>query len=104
MLKERDIGGAYVRRLFTRGKETLTAGRNLSREEVLAIPPVNRRALIDQGKLELYPLAPRLEDGAAVKVIAPGEKKGTYNVIAGRIINTAPLTRDEAEELATKPN
>lgn len=99
-IAEQDIGGARVRRRFSRGKEALLAGRILSADEVRAIPVANRRALIEAGFIEVYPQGP---------VTTVGERhlvhlgRGQYDVIQGVRLNDKPLSKDEAEDLATKP-
>lgn len=94
-IADRDIGGARVRRTFTRNGVQLKMGDQLTAEEVLAIRLPNRRALTDSNFIEVYPKAPS----------APGERfmvsvgNNEYNVIEGRTINDKPLTRKEAEKL-----
>ena len=51
-------GGAYVRRPFTFGQRTVNNGDVLSATQVRAIPKANLRALINLGKLDLFPSAP----------------------------------------------
>src|SRR5258708_3918969 len=93
-LPDADIGGALVRRGFTRftksgtpGGQYLKAGTRLSADEVRSIPMVNRRALSVSGALDIYPVAP---GGAAPQdldryVIHRG--RGDYDVIEGRKLN-----------------
>jgi hypothetical protein len=51
-------GGAYVRRPFTLDQRTVANGDVLSATQVRAIPKANLRALINLGKLDLFPAAP----------------------------------------------
>ncbi len=51
-------GGAYVRRPFTLGQRMVANGDVLSATQVRAIPKANLRALINLGKLDLFPSAP----------------------------------------------
>lgn len=94
-IAEADIGGAKVRRTFTRGDVRHRAGEILEAEVVLSIAKANRRALIDANYIDIYPKAP----------VVPGElfivavSKDRFNVIEGQTINEKPLTRDQADEL-----
>lgn len=103
-LKENEIGGARVRQTFRRGTEQLKSGSNLTRAEVLAIPRANRNALIDSGKLEVYPLAPEGKVAPAgptgrFVVRTPGFGVKTFDVIEGTKVATG-LSKAEAEALA----
>lgn len=100
MIADADVGGARVQRYFNHarvGKE-FHRGNSLTAAEVLAILPTNRRALAEQGYIEIWPKAVDAER----HVVHNGG--GRYDVIAGTKLNGAPLTRDEAEDLATRPN
>lgn len=103
MIREADIGGAYVRRLFTFGSVKMMAPAKLTREQVLSIRPANRRSLIERGVIEVYPRA-RHDDESGIRMIVKGEKKNEYDVILGRKINEKPLTLDEAEAMVASPN
>ena len=52
-------GGAYVRRPFTLGQRTVANGDVLSAAQVRALPNGNLRALINLGKIDLFPSAPK---------------------------------------------
>jgi hypothetical protein len=105
-LPDADIGGAFVRRGFTRftkdsspGGQYLKAGTKLSADEVRSIPMVNRRALSVSGALDIYPVAPGVPAADFDRyVIHRGG--GHYDVIAGRKLNDEPLTKADAEALA----
>src|SRR2546425_941776 len=96
MLKiaDRNIGGALIRRTFTRNGEQLKAGQQLTAEEVLSIALPNRQALVDSNFMELYPKSPMAGERFIISI---GNKQ--FNVIEGRVLNDEPLTRDEAEQL-----
>lgn len=98
---EQDIGGARVRRVFRRGDEAMLAGRILTAAEVIAIAPANRRALREAGFIELFPKGP-VESVGERHIVHMGG--GKYDVIAGRRLNDAPLTKEQAEDLATRPD
>jgi hypothetical protein len=51
-------GGAYVRRPFTLGQNSVAGGDVLTAAQVCAIPKANLRALISLGKIDLFPSAP----------------------------------------------
>jgi hypothetical protein len=98
-IADQDIGGARVRRVFSRNGESLKANRHLSADEVLAIPIANRRALVDAGYLEVYPRSsPAKRANEERFVIRVGNDK--FDVIAGNKVNDTPLTRAEADRLA----
>jgi len=102
-LSDADIGGAFVRRGFTRftkdGAQYLKAGTKLTADEVRSIPMVNRRALAVSGALDIYPLA-AAEPAADFDRYVIHRGKGEYDVIAGRKLNSDPLTKADAEALA----
>lgn len=104
-IAESDIGGARVRRVFTRGTEQLFAGTILSAAEVCAFAPANRRALREAGFIEIFPRGPVESVGvgsdAERHIVHMGG--GKYDVIAGVKLNASPLTKEEAEDLATAP-
>lgn len=94
-ITEENIGGAYVRRTFTNnGRQMKRGDPALTREEVLSIPRSNRVALIEGVFIEVYPMAP---GGSERFMINVGNNE--YNVIEGRVVNTDPLQRKEAEKL-----
>lgn len=99
---ETQIGGAYVRRPFTMGGKVFdTKSKPLSRDELLAIPRSNRRALIDQGKLELFPASPGMASTAtATEKFAIHRGGGAWDVIEGVRLNKDALTKEEAVALA----
>lgn len=58
VLETREIGGGIVRRLFTAGERTYRAGDHIEADVIKAWPATNRRALIENRFLEVYPVAP----------------------------------------------
>jgi len=93
---DKDIGGARVRRVFSRNGEPVKPDSWLTRDEVLSIPIANRRALRDAGYIELFPLS-NIETAAERFLVESG--KGKYDVIAGQKLNKKPLSKKEAEQL-----
>jgi hypothetical protein len=100
-IAEADIGGARVRRVFRRGNESLFAGTILTAKEVCDFAPANRRALREAGFIEIFPRGP-VESVGERHIVHMGG--GKYDVIKGVKLNDAPLTKDEAEEIATQPD
>ncbi|WP_407146254.1 hypothetical protein [Bradyrhizobium sp. ORS 86] len=106
-IDDADIGGARVRRVFRSGNEMLKSGTMLSADEVLAIPAANRRALREAGFIEIFPRGPVQSVGtddadSQMHIVHLGG--GKYDVIAGKKLNAdGPLSKEEAEELATRP-
>lgn len=96
MISDSDIGGAYVRRVFSHFGENLKLGQRLSREDVLSIRLANRRALIDAGYLEVWPRPPIEEVGDKI-VVHRGY--GNYDVFAQKL-NSEHLSKEDAERLA----
>lgn len=99
-IADQDIGGARVRRTFTCGDERLLAGHMLSGDEVRNIAVANRRALTSAGFIEIFPRGP-VETVGERHIVHLGS--GRYDVIEGKKLNDAPLSKDDAEELATRP-
>jgi len=100
------IGGAVVRRRINRGdRAPLLSGDRLTRDEVLAMPPANRRALVATERLWLLPIGKATEAGddmrATSHVVQVG--KNLFDVIQGVKLNDQPLSKEAAEELATRP-
>jgi hypothetical protein len=103
---DEDIGGAVVRRRIDRGQlPPLMAGARLSREEVLSMPVANRRALVATERLWLLPkggASYAADDMRATShVVQVG--KNLFDVIQGVKLNDQPLSKEAAEELATRP-
>jgi len=88
-----EIGGGVVRRTFRMGSEQVFSGKKLTREQILAMPIVNRTALIEKKYIEVFMAAP-----GDRHIIALTE--GGFDVIEGRKLNEFPLTRAQAHELA----
>lgn len=96
MLPPNMIGGAYVRRRFDLGPRTVTIGETLTAEQVREIRPANLKAMVNQGKLELYPLSPA---AIGTRRFAIHMGMGKFDVIEGVKVNASPLTRAEAEAM-----
>lgn len=99
------IGGARVQRAFMFGDRRLTNGDTLTGDEVRSIRPANRSALIEKGYFVPWPIeamtAGQAQGGEPLdRFVRPlGFGRG-YDVIEGRKINDAPLTKEEAHVLA----
>lgn len=99
------IGGAVARRRIDRGQlPPITAGQRLTRDEVLAIPTANRRALVATERLWLLPIDAAAPAGRSADRHIVQVGRGQYDVFAGVKLNSEPLTKDDAEELATRPD
>ena len=102
-IADSDIGGARVRRTFTRRGAQVLPNTNLTADEVLSIPIANRRAFVDAGYLEIYPKsapAKRANEARFVIKVGPDE----FDVIVGHKLNDKPLARAEADRLAGRGN
>lgn len=113
-----EFGGAYVRRrLEFSGVERLP-GATLTAEEVESIPLSNRTALINTGRIELFPAIPadhpsvldafqrgydqavaERETVERITIAAPG---GKFHVVEGHQITDAPVNKAEAEALVAE--
>ncbi len=91
--RDHDIGGAKVLRGFSMGGTYRKSGEMLSRQEVLSIPTNNRQALIDGGKMSVYPPAPESRF-----VVSAGFNK--WHVYEGRRLTDTPVEKDEAQRIA----
>lgn len=103
-ISDDEIGGVIVRRRVGRGDlPALLAGQRLSRDEFLALPPANRRALIEGEFVRVLPLqsSPAMNANAERMIVHRGG--GLYDVIVGYRLNDEGLTKNDAEELATRP-
>ena len=95
------IGGAVVRRTFTTGGKRLTPGMQLSAEQVLAFPKLNRMALAEKRYIDLFPKNPNAVSGnGASKRYVVSAGFGRFHVIEGRKLNDEALDRDQAYALA----
>lgn len=102
---QRDIGGAIVRRRFSQSGKELTNGMVLSPGEVENMNPNNRRALQDNGFIQIFPKPARSHLEADLNAV-PMQRHaisigfGKWDVIEGRKVNAEPLTREQAYALA----
>lgn len=101
MIGSKEIGGGFVRRSFVANGKRLAVGTRLTPEQIDGF--TNGRRLIDVGFIADFPPAPAdLSASAQRFVIHKGG--GQYDVIVGDKINDRPLSKDEAEDLATRPS
>lgn len=93
-------GGAYVRRRMPFGDRDLGPGDTLTAREVASIPRANLNALINTGKLELWPAAPGAQGvSGPLERVAVHIGAGRYVVIEGRKITDEPVNKAEADAL-----
>lgn len=103
---DNEIGGAVVLQSIRTDDGTgqmvqRMRGYRLSAEAVLKMPISNRNAMVSKKIIELFPKAP---DSAARA--AQGERHvvsagfGRFDVIEGRKLNQASLSKEEAQALA----
>lgn len=96
------LGGAYVRARFTMGQNELTPmSPPLTREQVLSIPRASREALVNTGKLDLFPAAPAqmTSSNPNARRFAVHMGMGRFDVIEGVKLNAEPLSRAAAEAM-----
>ena len=95
----KEIGGAIVRRTFSCGGKQLQSGMKLTAEQVLAMPTLNRMALVDKRYMDLVPVASTQAKGE--RFVMHDGSTG-YFVLEGRYINDEALDREQAYALAGK--
>lgn len=112
-----DIGGGVVGHPFRMGEKYMLRGTALTRDEILAIPASNRRALVERGSIRVWPMGaperpaevmhpPPAKSADAPAPSAETQKHlmhigaGKYHVIEGRRLNEEPLAKEEALALA----
>lgn len=94
------LAGAVVRRPFNRGGERIYTGAVLTRDAFLSIGHAVRRIFVREGRVTPF----YIPDTAAPP--PPGTRHvihrggGRYDVVHGVLLNTYPLSREEAETLA----
>lgn len=103
-MRHMEIGGGLALRGFNRGTGFIKAGTQLSAELINSIPFSNRRSMIDRGIIAVHPPIPVPEKSS---ITATGPVRmlvdrgfGKFDVVAGTIINDAPLTKADALALA----
>ena len=101
LAKTSEIGGGIVRRLFTSGDTKMFAGTLLTPAQIEGM--ANRRALIRNGAIDIWPAAPApLADAGKRERHVVGAKGGGFHVVEGRTISDTPMTRARAEEIAAQ--
>ena len=106
-----EIGGGRVLRTFKIGDRHVPSGETIDVETLRKMPAVNRNSLIDNGFLAVWPkgagapVVTRAAQAAAPEgssrfVINKGF--GNFSVVEGRLLNSAPLKKEEAEALAAE--
>lgn len=95
-------GGAYVRRAFSASGRDYKIGEVVSADILRGFS--NTRALVNTGKLELFPAAPgdmiaaSSHDRFVIK-----REDGKFDVVQGFVVNEAPLTAKMATAMAAAP-
>jgi hypothetical protein len=93
---------------FVRPLNPYKIGDEVTGDEYRTWPEQNRRAIVDQGFVQLIgeeeanPAAAALAKGDTVRVLVPRDD-GQFDVLEGRKINAKPLGEAEAESLANGP-
>jgi hypothetical protein len=95
-----EIGGGVVRRRFTMNGESVAPGTKLTRDQILAMPINNRRALVRNKNIDVFPPAPIVAGPGVRHVVHNGG--GRFDVIVGVKLNDRALTREEAEAIAAQ--
>ena len=92
LLGEDRIGGGFVRIGFDINGKRMTPGTSLSKETILGWR--NHRALILNGHIAVYPPKDAGDERFALHIGG-----GRYEVVQGRKLTDAPLTKEQAEAL-----
>ena len=102
MISIDEIAGGKVQQAFRMGDKYLMRGTVLSREQICRIPTQNRNALIDKGYIHVQLKGMETaEAGGERFVMSLGF--GRFDVIEGRKLNEAHLSREAAYALARIP-
>lgn len=101
MIRSESIGGGIVRRQIMAGDRVINAGTALSGDEIRAFR--NHREMIRTGRIETWPADPRAGGPAGGQRFVVSIGFGKFDVIEGRKLNDAPLTKAEAAKLAGRP-
>lgn len=101
-LRENEIGGAIVRRMFTTGGKKMIPGTRLTEEQVLAFAPLNRMALAEKRWIDLIPKTGTVAvpDSAKAERFVISAGFGNFHVIEGKKLNDEALDREQAYALA----
>ncbi len=107
-----DIGGGIVRRTFKLGDRNVMSGEKLDVATLAKMPAANRNALIESGKISVWPKNGDVTTGAPQRAAAPpveGSQRfvinkgfGKFSVVEGVLLNDAPLDKAGAEALAAE--
>jgi hypothetical protein len=90
---------------FVRPLNPYTVGSSVDGDEFRSWPEANRRAIVDQGFVELvkkpslFREAPQIPDPEIIRVVVP-RADDLFDVVEGKIINAAPLSDEDASALA----
>jgi hypothetical protein len=98
LVGQKEFGGGFVRVSFTVNEERLKVGTPLSADAIRSFG--NYPRLIETGHIAVYPPSPSGVGGER-HVLHKG--RGEFDVIEGRKLNDAPLSKDEAYALAGHP-
>lgn len=94
IINANSYGGATVRRRIDRPGAPLIAGDIISREELLAMPVSNLRALIDNNAIEPWPWRPP----GQLHIVHVG--RGLWDVFEGEKLTPEPLPKEDADAFA----
>ncbi len=95
-----EIGGGVVRRRFSMNGESVAPGTRLTAAQILAMPLNNRRALVRNRNIDVFPPSGAASAAGTRHIVHNGG--GRFDVIVGVKINDRILSREEAEELAAR--
>ncbi len=96
------LGGARVFRPCNIAGQLRKSGDTLDAETLAAMPKAALRALVDQRFIVPWPKSPLPQDGDDEILIYNRLGTSTYDVVLGKKLNATPLTKVDAEALATK--
>lgn len=107
-----EIGGGVVRRTFKMGDRNVLSGEKIDAATLAKMPAANRNALIESGRISVWPKNGDVTPGAPQRAVAPpveGSQRfvinkgfGKFSVVEGRLLNDAPLDKAGAEALAAE--
>lgn len=87
-------------RAFSSYGTRIVAGTDLSRDDLLAMPPANYNSLQGSGHFVPWPMPPAAPEQPPGERFLVARGGGRFDVIEGRKLTDEPLSKADAESLA----
>lgn len=99
------IGGGKVFRPCTIAGNLRLPGTPLTAEDLAQVRPSNLKAMIDQRYIQVWPKgtdAPPIAEPGEVMIVPRLGANNRFDVVIGKRLNSAPLSKSEADALAKR--